>query len=64
MLAKKPLFTGENERDQVERIFNFLGVPDEKVWPEIDQLKDFQPDRAVDFSENNFEKFTSSLKIG
>ncbi|GAB9465701.1 Cyclin-dependent kinase 2 [Globisporangium polare] len=41
MLAKKPLFPGDSEIDQLYRIFRTLGTPDESVWPGVTKLRDY-----------------------
>ena len=43
MAMKKPLFMGDSEIDQIFKIFQLLGTPDETTWPGITQIKDFKP---------------------
>ena len=38
---KKPLFTGDSEIDQIFKIFQMYGTPNEKTWPGISKLPDF-----------------------
>ncbi|CAM6115601.1 unnamed protein product [Calypogeia fissa] len=39
LLAKKPLFNGSSEIDQIiDKIVRILGIPNEKVWPEFPRL--------------------------
>ncbi|KAJ0105062.1 hypothetical protein Patl1_18255 [Pistacia atlantica] len=38
MLAKKPLFSGTSEADQIDKIFKTLGTPTEKDWPGLSEL--------------------------
>ncbi|KAJ3696889.1 hypothetical protein LUZ61_000594 [Rhynchospora tenuis] len=33
LLAKEPLFNGQTEREQIDKIFTTLGTPEEKIWP-------------------------------
>jgi len=33
LLLGKPVFPGRSELDQLDKIFNLLGVPTEEVWP-------------------------------
>ncbi|KAF0429813.1 CMGC/CDK/CDC2 protein kinase [Gigaspora margarita] len=40
---KKVLFKGDSEIDELFRIFQVLGTPDENVWPNITQFRDFTP---------------------
>jgi len=43
MLAKRPLFPGDSEIDQLFRIFRTLGTPTEEIWEGCTQLPDFKP---------------------
>ncbi|VDO82298.1 unnamed protein product [Soboliphyme baturini] len=38
----RPLFPGDSEIDQLFRIFQVLGTPDETIWPGISQLSDYK----------------------
>ncbi|KAE8657132.1 Cyclin-dependent kinase G-2 [Hibiscus syriacus] len=38
LLAKEPLFKGTSEIDQLRKIFDTLGVPNEKIWPGFSEL--------------------------
>jgi len=38
MLLKRPLFTGRNEVDQLEKIFKLCGTPTPATWPEFSKL--------------------------
>lgn len=35
LLAKEPLFRGNSEIDQLDKIFRTLGTPNEKIWPDF-----------------------------
>ena len=39
ILQKKPIFTGQTEIAQLDKIFKVLGVPDEESWPGLSSLK-------------------------
>ncbi len=41
LLGGKPLFPGITDIDQLSRVVRVLGAPNEKVWPGISQLNDF-----------------------
>jgi len=43
MASKMPLFPGDSEIDQLFRIFRTLGTPNDKVWPGVSKLPDYQP---------------------
>jgi len=49
MLAKRPLFPGDSEIDELFRIFRTLGTPTEDTWRGCTSLPDFKP---------NFPKWT------
>ena len=42
MLLGKPLFEGECEIDQIFKIFQVLGTPNETTWPGVTALPDFK----------------------
>ena len=44
MITKNALFPGDSEIDQLFRIFRTLGTPNERVWPKISSLKDWNRD--------------------
>jgi hypothetical protein len=41
MISGKPLFTGTSEADQLKRIFKIRGTPNEKIYPDIVKLTDW-----------------------
>lgn len=43
MILRKPLFPGDSEIDQIYRIFQHMGTPNENIWPGCTQLPDFKP---------------------
>jgi len=49
MLAKRPLFPGDSEIDELFRIFRTLGTPTEDIWRGCTSLPDFK---------QNFPKWT------
>jgi serine/threonine protein kinase len=38
LLARKPVFPGRNEIDQLEQIFKLCGTPNPEVWPGVEKL--------------------------
>ena len=40
LLTLEPVFPGDNDIDQISRIFQCLGTPDEKTWPDFVKLYD------------------------
>lgn len=43
MLLKAPLFPGDSEIDQLFKIFEVLGLPDDNTWPGVTSLPDWKP---------------------
>ncbi|POM70238.1 CMGC/CDK/CDC2 protein Kinase [Phytophthora palmivora] len=43
MVAKKPIFPGDSEIDQLYRIFRTFGTPNETSWPGVTKLRDYAP---------------------
>ncbi|KAB1217316.1 Cyclin-dependent kinase G-2 [Morella rubra] len=43
LVAKEPLFKGKNELDQLGKIFQILGAPNEKIWPGLPKLPRVRP---------------------
>lgn len=41
MINGKPLFTGVSENDQLKKIFRIRGTPDDKIYPEIKTLSEY-----------------------
>lgn len=41
MLTGKPLFPGTSNDDQLQRIFKLMGTPNERIWPEITSLPNY-----------------------
>jgi serine/threonine protein kinase len=43
MIRRKALFPGDSEIDQLFKIFQVLGTPNEEIWPGVTKLPDFKP---------------------
>ncbi len=50
MITSKPLFDGNNEQEQLKRIFRIRGTPDEHNYPKISELPDWI-NSSFDYSE-------------
>eukprot|EP00930_Biecheleria_cincta_P014309 TRINITY_DN1236_c0_g1_i1.p1 TRINITY_DN1236_c0_g1~~TRINITY_DN1236_c0_g1_i1.p1 ORF type:complete len:296 (-),score=66.86 TRINITY_DN1236_c0_g1_i1:52-939(-) len=44
MVNGRPLFPGNTDQDQLQRIFKILGTPSEASWPTAAELPDWKPD--------------------
>lgn len=42
MAAYRPLFPGDSEIDQLFRIFRVCGTPDDRIWPGVSRLPNFE----------------------
>jgi hypothetical protein len=47
MWKRKPLLPGANELEQIELIFNLVGIPTERSWPEYRNLHYFKAVESV-----------------
>lgn len=43
LYARRPLFPGDSDIEQLDRVFGFLGDPHEGCWPGVAALPDFVP---------------------
>lgn len=41
LIARKPILCGTNENDQLLKIFDLLGCPDVRDWPELKSLPNY-----------------------
>lgn len=44
MVTRRPLFAGQNEEDQLMKIFKGRGTPDTEKWPGMKDLPLYKPD--------------------
>ncbi|PIA54220.1 hypothetical protein AQUCO_00900638v1 [Aquilegia coerulea] len=58
LLAKEPLFCGESELNQLDKIFRCLGTPNEMDWPGLSKLPGFK----VKFAKQKY-KFSLRQKF-
>lgn len=54
MINKAPLFMGDSQIDQIYKIFQFSGTPDENSWPGVSMYPDFK---------STFPKFKKNCSI-
>ncbi|KAJ3312908.1 cyclin-dependent serine/threonine protein kinase [Boothiomyces sp. JEL0838] len=47
MATGRPLFPGISIRDQLLKIFQTLGTPNEIIWPRISEIPDYKPDFPI-----------------
>ena len=61
MVSGKPLFTGTSEPDQLKRIFKIRGTPNEKTYPDIVKLTDWNPENYEVYKPQPLEKFCAKI---
>ena len=53
LLSGSPLFNGQAEIDQLQKIFKMLGTPNDRIWPEFSSLPSV---KTVTFAEQPYNK--------
>ena len=43
MITKRPLFPGDSEIDQLYKIFQLMGTPNNENWPNVAELPEYRP---------------------
>jgi hypothetical protein len=49
MINGKPLFTGVSEADQLKKIFKIRGTPNDKTYPDLKNLPDWNVKKTIIF---------------
>ncbi|XP_055821059.1 cyclin-dependent kinase G-2-like [Solanum dulcamara] len=52
LLTNRPIFDGKSEIDQIHKIFEILGTPDEKIWLEFTELPGINKFKFVNKKHN------------
>ncbi|CAK9040712.1 unnamed protein product [Durusdinium trenchii] len=60
MVNGRPLFPGDTDANQLQKIFKILGTPSADVWPTITELPDWKPDFQV-FEPQSWTTITPTL---
>lgn len=63
MVNGRPLFPGNTDSDQLQKIFKVLGTPSEASWPAIAELPDWKPDFPV-FEPQPWENIVQPASSG
>ena len=65
LFMRKPLFPGQYEMDQLNKIFDVIGVPDEAEWPKNAAVmrSNFQRSRQVRQSFDDVIVVVENIKI-
>ncbi|KAB2020315.1 hypothetical protein ES319_D07G060000v1 [Gossypium barbadense] len=59
MLAKQPLFKGTSEIDQLRKIFDTLGTPNEKIWAGFSEL----PGSKANYSKQRYNLLRKKFPV-
>jgi len=58
MATGQPLFAGRADNDQLQRIFKFLGSPDQQTWPSMTRLPNYKMLQRQEFLQNYLPECT------
>lgn len=61
MVTGRPLFPGDTDANQLQKIFRILGTPSAETWPTITELPDWKPDFPV-FEPQAWTSITPTLE--
>ena len=62
LLMMEPLFPGESEVDELNKIFKLMGTPSEKIWPGYEELPGVRSMKFIDFPVSKLrEKFHEQM---
>ncbi|KAI8980986.1 serine/threonine-protein kinase pef1 [Pilobolus umbonatus] len=64
MYTGRPLFPGTTNEDQLQKIFRFLGTPNEQTWPNISQLPEYKPTQVIYPAQHISQILTSVDSLG
>jgi len=61
MVSGKALFTGLNDSDQIKKIFRILGTPNEKDYPGLTKLPDWNPEIYEIFPPQDLKQYVPNI---
>ena len=63
LVNRKPLFCGQTEEDQLDKIFKIRGTPSEEEWPQIKELPLYKPEvvQASPYPTQDIRDFVPNL---
>jgi len=62
MVNGRPLFPGNTDADQLQKIFKVLGTPSESSWPTITELPDWKPNFPI-FEAMSWSSIVPTLEV-
>jgi serine/threonine protein kinase len=65
MITCKPLFAGDSLLDQLKKIYELLGTPDEKTWPGYTKMRHYErfSRSLLAFTPQPLSKITADVKL-
>lgn len=57
----RPLFQGDSEIDQIYKVFEIMGTPNNSTWEGVESLPDYSADTFPGFKPQNLQSFVPSL---
>ncbi|KRX01199.1 Protein kinase-like domain [Pseudocohnilembus persalinus] len=61
LILLKPIFPGQNEEDQLKKIFKIMGTPQVDKWPGLADLPNWKEDKFERFAGEDFRKICPQL---
>lgn len=61
MVSGKALFTGLNDSDQLKKIFRIIGTPNEKDYPGLTKLPDWNPELYEVFPPQDLKQYVPNI---
>jgi len=61
MILLKPLFPGQSEENQLDKIFEKIGTPDPKTWKELKDLEVWKAQKFKSYKRVPWEKIVPTL---
>lgn len=61
MANMRPLFPGQKEEDELNRIFEILGTPNPKIWPGVDDLPHWNNYHFKEYKPQSLRKIVPKL---
>ena len=64
IVTRKPLFAGQNEDEQLQKIFKIRGTPNENDWPGLKELPLYPQGETAVYQPQNLENFVPIDELG
>ena len=61
MVNMRPLFPGQKEEDELNRIFEILGTPNSQSWPGVEELPHWENYQFKEYKKQDLRKIVPKL---